>query len=281
MGVRCAAELVDESEVPGSDAAQRVRFLGLGDSLTQGVGDPRPGYAGFAGELSGWVSYFSTSVEASGQPVEVRNFASAGARLAQVIDEQVPPAMSKPADIISCLIGINDLWDVNIDLDEFGQRFDTLFRELSFAAPIVITASIHDVFAPFPVRAPLRDKLARNTATMNEIIRGAVADYRLVLLDLASRADMFTSAVRAVDRLHPNRYGHQLIAGEVVAQLHNRGHLLDVQPPAARPKRRGAQDLAHIAWVGGYVRHNWKRWRVEMADAKARESTPPSVGTST
>ena len=106
---------------------------------------------------------------------------------------------------------------------------------------------------------------------MNEIIASAVSDFGLVLVDLAGRPEMFTSAVRAVDRLHPNRYGHQLVAAEVVKELHGRGHLLAVEAPVAVPGRRGAADLAHVAWVSGYVKQNWKRWREEIAESKARQ----------
>lgn len=250
-----------------------LRFVGLGDSLTQGVGDPRPGRAGFAGQLDGWVSYFASAVHASGQSVDVRNFALAGARIEHVMANQLPSALAEPSDVVSCFIGINDLWIADLDLDEFGERFHTLFRDLSAHAPIVITASIHDVFAPFPVRAPLREKLNRNVAAMNDTIKTVVAQYGLVLVDLAARPDMFTSAVRAVDRLHPNRYGHQLIAAEVVKQLHEHGHLLTVVAPTAAPVRRGAADLAHVAWVSGYVKQNWKRWREEIDASKARQSS--------
>ena len=249
-----------------------MRFLALGDSLTQGVGDPRPGRAGFAGELDGWVSYFASTVRASGRTVDVQNLAVAGARLQHVLQLQLPHVTSDPIDIASCFIGVNDLWDANLDLDEFGDRFNRLFRDLKTRSEVVITASMHDVFAPFPVKAPLRAKLNRTIATMNEIIRKAVVEHDLVLVDLAARADMFTSAVRSVDRLHPNRYGHQLIAVEVVNELHASGQLVDVAAPDAAPARRGAADLAHIAWVTGYVRQNWKRWREEMAEAKAREA---------
>ncbi len=246
-----------------------LRFVGLGDSLTQGVGDPRPGRAGFAGELDGWVTYFADAVRASGRDTNVENYAVAGARIEHVVADQLPRALAAPADVMSCFIGINDLWIADLDLDEFGRQFHALFRDLAAHAPTVITASIHDVFAPFPVRTPLRAKLLDNIAAMNDAIASAVSDYNLVLIDLAGQPEMFTSAVRAVDRLHPNRYGHQLVAAEVVNELHRRGDFLNVTPPVAVPSRRGAADLAHIAWVTGYVKQNWKRWREEMAATKA------------
>lgn len=253
-----------------------MRFVGLGDSLTQGVGDPRPGRAGFAGELDGWVSHFAAAVRASKQSVEVRNLAVAGARLEHVIDHQLPLALQGQADVMSCFVGVNDLWDPNIDLTMFDARFHELFRALSSHAPIVLTATIHDVFAPLPVRTPLREKFGRNIGAMNETIRRAVIDYGLVLVDLADRPETFSSGVRAVDRLHPNRYGHQLIASEVVKEMHRRNLLLGVEAPVAVRVRHGAHDLAHIAWVSGYVRRNWKRWRAEMAESKATHAATRS-----
>jgi lysophospholipase L1-like esterase len=304
-----------------------MRFVGLGDSLTQGVGDPKPGRAGFHGELEGWVEHFAQAVRASGSPVEVHNVAIAGARLEQVLDEQlnivfasalvaanlaglarcespttdsaqVPRSQvanqqvanqqvantqqvintqqvvntqqgnaqlaSDRADIVSCFIGVNDLWDINLDFGVFAERFDRLFATLVERAPLVLTASIHDVFAPYPIRAPLRKKLLKHIAAMNEIINQTSLDHSLVLVDFANRSDMFTRSVLAVDFLHPNRYGHQLIAGEVLQELHLRGSLLDVSPPEALPIRRGSHDLAHVAWVSGYVKRNWRRWREEM-----------------
>jgi lysophospholipase L1-like esterase len=287
-----------------------MRFVGLGDSLTQGVGDPKPGCAGFHGELEGWVEYFATAVRASGVPVEVHNVAIAGARLEHVLAEQLaavfplwsagspsaelpnlataraaansqaspnvqatpnvratPDHLGAPnfqADIVSCFIGVNDLWDVNLDFDLFARRYHELFSTLTALCPVVLTASIHDVFAPYPIRAPLRKKLSEHIAKMNEIINQTSLDCSLVLVDLANRSDMFSRSVLAIDFLHPNRYGHQLIAREVIGELHARHLLLNVVPPAATPLRRGSHDLAHVAWVGGYVKRNWRRWREEM-----------------
>ena len=59
--------------------------------------------------------------------------------------------------------------------------------------------------------------------------------------------------VRSVDLLHPNRYGHQLIAAEVLTVLHAAGHFCDASMTPPQPMRRGVSDLAHVAWVGTYM----------------------------
>lgn len=247
-----------------------MRFVGLGDSLTQGVGDPRPGRPGFSGQLHGWVEYFADAIRSSGQTVEVRNLALAGARLEHVLAEQLEPALRLQPDLASCIVGVNDLWDVNLDTELFAQRFDRVFSALTASVPVVMSATIHDVFAPYPMRAALRNKLNANIAELNAIIRSYVARHGVVLIDFEHRSEMFTRAVRAIDGLHPNRYGHQLIAAEALAVLQAAGNLPAVAPPAATPVRRGAHDLAHIAWVGSYTKRNWKRWRAEMAENRAK-----------
>lgn len=256
-----------------------MRFVGLGDSLTEGVGDPQAGFAGFSGKLDGWVHHLGTAISQTGLTVTVDNYANAGARLEHVIADQLPGlraiSTTWPADIISCFIGVNDLWDANLDFDEFERSFDDLFAQLVTMAPTVITASIHDVFAPYPIKAPLRQKLAGNIALMNEIIRQTVETHDLVLADFANRSEMFTSSVLAIDRLHPSRYGHLLIAGEVLTELQNRGQFLDVAPPAATPSRRGLADVAHVAWIGQYAKRNLPRWREEIAANKARDAAKP------
>jgi lysophospholipase L1-like esterase len=281
-----------------------MRFVGLGDSLTQGVGDPKPGFAGFHGELEGWVEYFARAVRLTGAPVDVQNVAIAGARLEHVLDEQLAvvfgPALTvdgatpaipatrgtqgrdgpgeasqaghSRADIVSCFIGVNDLWDINLDFDLFARRYHELFSALTKVSPIVLTCSIHDVFAPYPIRAPLRKKLMEHIKLMNEIINQAAVDHSLALVDLANRSDMFSRSVLAIDFLHPNRYGHQLIAAEVFHELHRRGLLENVEVPVAQPVRRGSHDLAHVAWVSGYVKRNWRRWREEIDASRPKVS---------
>ncbi len=58
-----------------------MRLLTLGDSLTQGVGDPTPERAGFSGQLDGWVTHLSRALQASGRTVAVTNLAVSGPTL--------------------------------------------------------------------------------------------------------------------------------------------------------------------------------------------------------
>lgn len=103
----------------------------------------------------------------------------------------------------------------------------------------------------------------RNFALTGSRIEHVIADQ--LQSALAAPADVISCFVG-------NRYGHQIVAAEVVKELQGRGRFLAVEPLVAVPVRRGAADLAHVAWVSGYVRQNWKRWREEIAESKVRQS---------
>jgi lysophospholipase L1-like esterase len=257
---------------------RKISILGLGDSLTQGVGDPRPGIAGFRGQLDGWLTHFSQALDLSGYDVELNNLALAGCRVDDVLDTQLPRVAGATAEIAACFIGVNNLWDVNISIEKFAERYDLLAERLSAQFPVVVVASLHDIFAPFRVKEPTRVRLLENIDGVNNTIRASVVRHGLVLMDFASRPEVFTRAVRSVDFLHPNRYGHQLIAAEVLQLLQKeRGMFADVPVPSATPIRRGTHDIAHIAWVSGYVKRNWRTWRADAARSKAEAEAAAAV----
>jgi len=47
-----------------------VRIVAVGDSLSEGVGDPAPGWAGGRGDLHGWVHHLSELLTATGRATE-------------------------------------------------------------------------------------------------------------------------------------------------------------------------------------------------------------------
>lgn len=235
--------------------ASDVRILALGDSLTLGVGDPKPGRPGFEGRLDGWVAHLVSALSNAGRQVSVVNKAFAGAQSSHVVVDQLPRIMGLTADVATCIIGVNDLFRPTFDVDQYRANLETIFSALSIAAPVVITATIHPFDAQYPLPGAMRTKLRAATAEANAVIREMAQRYGLLVLDLEQRPEMQSPDIWAIDRLHPNRYGHQLIAVEVLRLLHEAGHFTDVELPRPTPVGRGANDLAHVVWVGGYV-HN-------------------------
>lgn len=77
-------------------------YVALGDSSAQGIGARRPerGYVGLVAERLR---------AATGRPVQVRNLSRTGARVADVVDEQLPLLAGLAPDVVTVSVGGNDV----------------------------------------------------------------------------------------------------------------------------------------------------------------------------
>jgi lysophospholipase L1-like esterase len=92
-------------------------FVALGDSFTEGVGDPYPD-----GTYQGWADRFARHLAATLAGLTCANLAIRGKLVGQVIDEQIPPAIRLAPDLVSIAAGGNDclsvdLWSMNVLAD--------------------------------------------------------------------------------------------------------------------------------------------------------------------
>jgi hypothetical protein len=71
-------------------------FVALGDSFTEGIGDPYPD-----GTYQGWADRFARQLAATSAGLTYANIAVRGKLVAQVIDEQVPVAIRLAPDLVS------------------------------------------------------------------------------------------------------------------------------------------------------------------------------------
>ena len=79
-------------------------YVALGDSFTEGVGDPYPD-----GSLRGWADLFATELAAAAPGLQYANLAIRGKIVRQVLAEQVPVAAALAPDLASLAAGGNDL----------------------------------------------------------------------------------------------------------------------------------------------------------------------------
>ena len=111
QGTSAAAE-PDQSQRPRSGGA--VRYLALGDSLTQGVGAPDESTGAFPALLAEhW--------RADGCEVELQNVGISGYTAAQILAEQVPQIESFQPNIITFQAGGNDIAN-GVPIDEYREN---------------------------------------------------------------------------------------------------------------------------------------------------------------
>ena len=98
-------------------------YVALGDSTAQGIGASRP--------QKGYVSLIADRLRAAtGQPVQVVNLSSSGARIRDVLDVQIPALrdLGHEADLVTVAIGGNDIRDY--DRTRFAAETDLLTAAL-------------------------------------------------------------------------------------------------------------------------------------------------------
>ncbi|MCU1477987.1 MAG: hydrolase family protein [Subtercola sp.] len=232
------------------------RYVALGDSFTEGIGDPEPASPG---GHRGWADRVAEVLSAQAEPdFSYANLAIRGRLIRQILDEQIEPALELSPDLITIAAGGNDVIRPGTDPDLIAAQFDAGIAELKRdGATIVIFTGTDVGFSP--VFRGIRGKVA----IYNENIRSIAARHDLIVADQWGLASIQDSGFWAPDRLHLNSYGHHEVARMVLAALNVSNDLQPNAPeplPAASWRQARGSDLVwareyFVPWVLRRVRH--------------------------
>ncbi|PRZ43128.1 lysophospholipase L1-like esterase [Antricoccus suffuscus] len=240
-----------------------VNVVALGDSVSEGVGDPGKG------RLLGWIHHLTTDPEIATGLNLPTNFALTGAKICDVRRDQLPQARAMDADLYICVIGVNDVMSSSFRRSRFEADYDYVIDALmNVARRGVLTMTLHDVVGGIPLPA---SKLAchRDRAEQaNRVIERVSAKYGAWLLEARDALPMRGSGMLSIDRLHPNRRGHRYLASMAAAELHAHGVVPQppklTVPPAQPLRARSLGAARHGLWLGRHltapvVDHVWFR----------------------
>lgn len=217
-------------------------FLALGDSFSEGVGDPGPG-----GGWRGWADRAAERMADSSPGLRYANLAIRGKVLRQVIEDQVPAAEAMRPDLVSLAVGGNDLLRPGADPDVLAVSFNEAVGRLAAAAGRVLLFTGFDP-GLFPLIRIIRGKVA----AYNAHIRIVAARHDCLLADLWSMRVLADPRMWSADRLHLGPEGHRRVALRACEVL---GVPVDAdwrEPLPAVPARvhgyRGAPAWAGARW---------------------------------
>ncbi|MFJ9607575.1 SGNH/GDSL hydrolase family protein [Kitasatospora sp. NPDC101176] len=228
----------------GRSAAGRpvVRFVALGDSLTEGVGDP------VAGGLRGWAAVLARSLAPEGQDVEFTNLAASGALTTDLTTRQLPAALALRPAVAAVVVGGNDTLRAGFDIRRTALELDSTLGELSAHGAVLLTACLPDPGTLLRLPAPLARPLARRMRAVNTVVHALSTRHRAVHLHLADLPWCARRHLLSADRLHPSAEGHHLIAHRFHARLASVGHPLG-PPPATAPAEAPPGRAADLWWM--------------------------------
>ncbi|MGH4028529.1 SGNH/GDSL hydrolase family protein [Actinomycetota bacterium Odt1-20B] len=188
----------------GADSAAFTSYAAVGDSFTEGVGDPGPD-----GTFVGWADRLAVLLDdrVPEHTFRYANLAVRGKLLDQIVADQVPQAKKLAPDLVTFCAGGNDIIRPGTDPDEVAERFERAVADLASAVGTVMVTTGFDTRG-VPVLKHLRGKIA----TYNGHVRAVADRYGCPVLDLWSLKTVQDRRAWDGDRLHLSAEGHTRVA---------------------------------------------------------------------
>jgi lysophospholipase L1-like esterase len=178
-------------------------YVALGDSFTEGVGDPAADGVG----CRGWADRFADELAWHQPELRYANLAIRGKIVSEVLAEQVPLAVAMAPDLVTLAAGGNDMLRPRTDPDVLAATFESAVAKLTSAGSKVMVFTGFDPTA-FPVLRLIRGK----AAVFSMHIRSIALKYDCLLADLWPMRVLTDRRLWSSDRLHLSPDGHRRVA---------------------------------------------------------------------
>lgn len=219
-----------------------LRFVALGDSLTEGVGDP------VGDRWRGWAALLARGLAPVDAAVEFTNLALSGAQSRDVLERQTPEALALRPDVVSVVIGVNDTLRCTFDIHSVAERLDTVYAAFRARDTLVMTACLPDPGSMLGLPGALARPLARRQRAVNTVVHALSERHGALHLHAAEEEWLTDRAMWSADRLHPGERGHRQLALRFHALLAARG-IATGAAPAAEPEFAAPTRSASLWWL--------------------------------
>ncbi|GAB3272025.1 SGNH/GDSL hydrolase family protein [Sinomonas notoginsengisoli] len=229
----------------GSSRGSQKRFVALGDSFTEGVGDWNPM---LPNGVRGWADRVAEKLAKSEKGWEYANLAVRSKRLRQIVADQLGPALAMEPTLVTLYAGGNDILDVGTDMDALLTQYEELVRALADTGAMLVLFTGYDVKVN-----PLLEPLKRRNRQYNEHVRALAREFDAVLVDYWCFDEYADRRMWDSDRLHMSKAGHKFLARQVLDQL---GYTQAFKPRQWEPPlRRGPREwiAAQRTWLNDWV----------------------------
>lgn len=231
------------------------RFVAIGDSFTEGVGDELPdgSVRGWADLVAGVLSEGWVRRDPAGNTTGYANLAIRGKLLGPIIDEQLDPALALKPDLVTFAGGGNDMLRPRTDVRSLLRLIDLSTARLVDSGATVVLFTGADPCDGLPLGNRIR-------ATGNQLaagVRTVVERRGALLVDLWPIEQLRDPRYWAIDRLHLGELGHRQVAARVLDAIHVERPVEWTAPAGTpMPRPRTARNELDFYWeyVGPWVR---------------------------
>lgn len=222
-----------------------TRYVALGDSFTEGVGDVDPTRPN---GLRGWADRVAEQLARHDEGFAYANLAIRGRLLDAVIAEQLEPAVAMNPDLVTIYAGGNDLMRPGLDVDALVDRYDTAIGKLAATGATVVVFTAYDTGWP-----PVFRKLRGRIAIYNELVREVADRHGVMVLDYWRLKGFDDYRMWDTDRLHMSSLGHTRMAAEVLDLLGVDHGITRVELEAADELSRREQRRQNAEWARTFL----------------------------
>lgn len=231
------------------------RYVAVGDSFTEGIGDPEPQSEG---GHRGWADRVAEVLAVKTNDFAYANLAIRGRLLEQIVQEQIEPALALRPDLVTISAGGNDIIRPGTDPDVVAEKLDLTVSRLRSDGATVVLFNGPDI-GMTPVLRRIRGKVA----IYNENLRTVAQRHDAVVADMWSLRELQDPRMWAPDRLHFSPIGHNTIARMVLDSLGVENDLEPFEPeplPLVKWRQARVDDFGWakeylVPWVVRRIRH--------------------------
>ena len=181
-----------------------VTFAVLGDSAASGVGDSDAN-----GITRGWAYYL---IQSFTEPIVFSNLSRPGAQSAEVLEHQLPIALELQPDICAVIVGGNDALRNGFDPEKYYQNMRKTLSQLQESGTHILLLQLHDPTKIVKLPKLLGQILLRRINAVNQAIDKLAREFDVEVLRTRRISGIYERKVWHIDRMHPSKYGHQLMA---------------------------------------------------------------------
>lgn len=221
------------------------RFVALGDSFTEGVGDPDPTRPN---GLRGWADRVAEVLGRDVPDFGYANLAIRGRKLGPILAEQLEPALALEPDLVTIYAGGNDIMRPQVDLDALVTSYDAALGRIAATGARLLVWTAFD-----PGGSATYRLLRGRFALYNELVRESAERHGADVVDFWRMREYRDWGLWDPDRLHMGPAGHQHMAIAVLETLGVTHGLVDLPlvtpPPTTLRDNLDWARTAAIPWV--------------------------------
>ena len=205
-------------------------FAVLGDSAASGVGD-----TDCNGVSKGWSYYLAKNFK---DPLIYVNLSRPGAKSDEVLLDQLPKAILHQPTITAVIVGGNDALRNGFSPEQLHLNLRAIMKQLKAIGSEVLLLQLHDPTLIVPMPKTLGTILSRRINAVNQVTQAIAAEFGSKILRTRDLDGIYERKVWHIDRMHPSKFGHQLLAQHFREILSHRWDIapINLEPIAKKPK---------------------------------------------